>query len=1278
MRKLFVAVAALGMLLTSCAKDADVVTGGNESMVTFNVAQPQMSIRAATGTHDATLTYGNGVAAEDLQYAIFEVKDGQENPVLLKNLVKSVDGFFKGDALNGTITERLVNGKTYIAVFWADAEMNKYYTVDWENGTISFVDATKLNAQDENLDAFWGMTEEFTVNGPVTHSATLKRPFAQLNISTCDTSEAADAGLVVETSYIEVGDVYTAFNFWTGEVDTNTATNVTFANAGIPKTCIYTIDGTNFDVLSLNYLLVNEKKTVDVKFHYASTDQQFESEFTAVPVQRNYRTHIIGNLLTDLATLSIKIDHFFLEPDHLVDADLLHAFQYGGAVELTRDVVLSAPLEMLNDVETTINLNGHTITYANPDEEAYTAVFMVKKGTLTIEGEGNVVAEGEGNIAVWAGRGDAENDGYVIIKGGNFSNTTDQELIYTTNKGIIKIYGGTFQVAEEDQDSFAAPQYPVLNLYNNGKTGNDIIVYGGTFYNFNPADNISENPKKNFVAVGHASIASTDAEGNNIYTVVEAKEMEGLTVAALGYQNAKLTWTEVDGADHYKVSYGTWTSDKITGEEYADMPEGTVTDTRKPAFQVVAYDANGGTLAMGTTAGDVEIFTLVDVREPKMVIANNTLTVNDVLDLGGVVIDLKVDFVKDGVVKYSAVHSKQSGVNGYTTDSQITSNRFTSAQYGFFLMSGKTWTWTLADGSTVNSATMPTFEPGTYEVKYTATYYAIINGYWAAKINGAYTAVDTEAQADRVMFKNQTADVCQTGAVRTDVALGTYSVASVNITSVAPEGYKGVKVAWDAVAGATSYEVTVDDQTANTNEASAVITIESDTKNFVENIAIKALDENGAVVAVGNLAAETQVWTLAGMPDPNIAFDGSTLKVTNVLDVMAVCVDITINFKKDGVVAHTASYNKVSSAYGWDGTAMSHITSGRFTNAMFADFVPSGATSQPNWVWDDVESATAPSFEPGEYTIEYTASYWPIVNGYWADSDKKPTSDPTKYNRVMFDGKDDDVLKHTETDAQMVKTGTAANPYVVGFNATAADETLVDAVKISWNPVGTSTYEIYVGGNKVGETTETSFTYEKEGRATYSFVVKVQGTEVSATVDASVNYTMSSYIEPVFDIAKTTDGKYTMHVCELIAPDYAYASGTIYLKNGDTVVHTFTQSFARATLYAWSQYNGWNANNWVPYRKHWALDGASESETFTLTPGTYTLEYALDYMVHKKGYWATDYNMEKTCTKEEAINAGTPKIYIPNMRSGGVKGLTSSSVFTVTKTGTLATQVVIE
>lgn len=186
--------------------------------------------------------------------------------------------------------------------------------------------------------------------------------------------------------------------------------------------------------------------------------------------------------------------------------DFISAVAAGRNVRLTSDIQLPQGVVVTKDVQ--VELNGKTLSYENTTD-ACTAVFEVRTGTLTLNGPGNVKALGNQNIAVWAGRGDAANDGKVIINGGDYSNASSQELIYAINKGTVEIYGGTFQCAEP-ATSFAELQYPVLNLYGNGATGCDIVVYGGSFMNFNPVDNVSENPRKNFVAAGHNVIKEGD------------------------------------------------------------------------------------------------------------------------------------------------------------------------------------------------------------------------------------------------------------------------------------------------------------------------------------------------------------------------------------------------------------------------------------------------------------------------------------------------------------------------------------------------------------------------------------------------------------------------------------------------------------------------------------------------------------------------------------------------------------------------------------------------
>ena len=121
---------------------------------------------------------------------------------------------------------------------------------------------------------------------------------------------------------------------------------------------------------------------------------------------------------------------------------------------------------------------------------------------MVINGNGTVKGK---TRSVWA-RGNANPT--VTINGGNYIGAvggSQCEVIYASGNGVITINGGTFQAETEDKVSFAAPQYAVLNIHGNGATGCDIVVYGGSFKNFAPANNVSENPAKNFCAPGYFS-----------------------------------------------------------------------------------------------------------------------------------------------------------------------------------------------------------------------------------------------------------------------------------------------------------------------------------------------------------------------------------------------------------------------------------------------------------------------------------------------------------------------------------------------------------------------------------------------------------------------------------------------------------------------------------------------------------------------------------------------------------------------------------------------------
>lgn len=183
----------------------------------------------------------------------------------------------------------------------------------------------------------------------------------------------------------------------------------------------------------------------------------------------------------------------------------------GGEMKLTGNVTAETPITLSSESEELIlSLNGKkivaktftendgAITEGNTDSYAF---WVQKDGKLTIEGEGEVRAiDAKYSMAVWCQGGE------VTIKGGTFYNGGDGcDLIYASNAGKVYIYGGEFHATKRSGEASGTKnEYSALNLKDNSNS--EILVYGGKFYGFNPANNVSEGPNTNFVAEGYESI----------------------------------------------------------------------------------------------------------------------------------------------------------------------------------------------------------------------------------------------------------------------------------------------------------------------------------------------------------------------------------------------------------------------------------------------------------------------------------------------------------------------------------------------------------------------------------------------------------------------------------------------------------------------------------------------------------------------------------------------------------------------------------------------------
>ena len=141
--------------------------------------------------------------------------------------------------------------------------------------------------------------------------------------------------------------------------------------------------------------------------------------------------------------------------------------------------------------------SGGTVNEGNTDSYA----FWVKEGgELIINGDGIVKSQdAQYSMAVWA------QGGKVTINGGKFINGGEgSDLIYASAGGQVIINGGEFHPGQKQEGvTGTADKYTALNIKDKDRDTSSIVVYGGKFYNFNPADNKSEGPNTNFVAEGY-------------------------------------------------------------------------------------------------------------------------------------------------------------------------------------------------------------------------------------------------------------------------------------------------------------------------------------------------------------------------------------------------------------------------------------------------------------------------------------------------------------------------------------------------------------------------------------------------------------------------------------------------------------------------------------------------------------------------------------------------------------------------------------------------------
>lgn len=503
------AIAAMAVLAGACAKE-QVASGDGETVeMTFNVDVPETTI-TTKGLSDAA-------QVDELVFQVFltgtkgENKHYENKPVPeLTQVVPVVDK-------KATVKVNLVKGQRYSYAFWAQSKGTGYY--DTSDLRAVKMNTDKVKANDPKMDAFYGFKEGETASKSYSGHITLYRALAQINFG-AKALNRSDA-LQATASSVTLSKVPDIFHpFWKTSETSEGKGEITYVNNAVVSNEKLAIgDKTNkteYDYLATVYVLANKADPMLIDASATITLSNGRTTKIAVPnapIQVNYRTNILGDLLNVEGVWNITVDEEFKGGDKIYDP-LGSDLYKGSAVTLTEDYSAFTPSGVVIPMKavSSLDLNGYTFKNEN-------GTALDVRGSLTINGSGQVLCDGpvgEAYAAVFV-----QDGGKVVINDGYYYSNNGNSCIYVQagdktghmitiggeakplyyGGGIVEINGGVF---EAQANKF------VLNQNDYIENESCFSVKGGIFVEFNPAEvNECHGKVTSFVADGYRAVETT-------------------------------------------------------------------------------------------------------------------------------------------------------------------------------------------------------------------------------------------------------------------------------------------------------------------------------------------------------------------------------------------------------------------------------------------------------------------------------------------------------------------------------------------------------------------------------------------------------------------------------------------------------------------------------------------------------------------------------------------------------------------------------------------------
>ena len=448
MKKCFLLMAGIILLAFTACQSDELANGGRNGEVaaSFSVQLPGNGNDAVT----RAATAGDGTS---VNRCIMEIYLNDE-------LYSRQIGTIQPDGLTAGFDVRLVTSQTYKFVFWADhvesveGEAIKtdlhYNTADLRN--ISMQGDYNGSSKDDTRDAFFASLEKLVTNA-FSESVELTRPFGQLNIKTEDLASIPNnqkEAFVPVTAGLSFKNLYTGFNAATGNL------------LGEPTAVAYKAASDVVDAngnLTVDYLFApntaggQHLANMTLAVYNAAGEQITTKDLNNIPVQRNYKTNVTGNLLTVDSKVNVTVTPAFSSPalsETVIEvasvSEVAEALKTNTNVVVTEApkeaVTISLPKYESEDVAVSITLpeTSQDITINYTTETGEESKNAPKELNITAPSASKIIIEASESTVTLNGQS------YTTVEATTADNTLIVESsvtigTLTLKKGNVKLYG---------------------------------------------------------------------------------------------------------------------------------------------------------------------------------------------------------------------------------------------------------------------------------------------------------------------------------------------------------------------------------------------------------------------------------------------------------------------------------------------------------------------------------------------------------------------------------------------------------------------------------------------------------------------------------------------------------------------------------------------------------------------------------------------------------------------------------------------------------------------